>query len=75
MTTEFSTPNFPLACFLRAKGILYIRIEWPTPEQAIFVFAKPPDDLLISWQMAKDSVSARALVDAQNFFRDELRKR
>ena len=80
MTTElsdhlFPTSEFLFACFLRAKGVLFVRTEWLASGQAVFYFKQPPDDLLLEWQTAKDTVSARALYDAQNFFRDELRKR
>ena len=73
--TILTTTEFLFAAFLRAKGILYIRTEWHTPQQATFVFKRPPDDLLIAWQKADDAVSARALYDALNFFRDEMRGR
>lgn len=71
----FRTSEFLFACFLYAKGVPFLRTEWPTSQQAFFVFKQPPGDLLLAWQTALDSVSARALYDAQNFFRDELRKR
>ena len=74
LNTPFDTTEFLFAAFLRAKGILYIRTVWYTPKQATFVFKYPPDDLLIAWQRADDSVSARALYDSLNFFRDEMRK-
>ena len=70
----FDTTEFLFAAFLRAKGIIYLRTEWLTPRQATFIFKKPPDELLIAWQTANDVVSARAFYDAQNFFRDEMRR-
>ena len=70
----FGTTEFLFAAFLRARGILYLRTDWLTPRQATFIFQKPPNELLIAWQKADDSVSARALYDAQNFFRDEMRR-
>ena len=69
----FHTTDFLFAAFLRAKGILYVRTEWQTPRQASFVFKQPPEDIIIAWQKADDEVSARALNDSLNFFRDELR--
>ena len=69
------TTEFLFAAFLRAKGILFIRTEWRTPQQATFIFQSVSDDLLVAWQKADDGVSARALYDSLNFFRDEMRKR
>ena len=70
----FKTTELLFAAFLRAKGTLYLHIEWHTERQATFVFKKPPEELLIAWQKADDSVSTRALYDSLNFFRDEMRK-
>ena len=72
--TTFNTTEFLFAAFLRAKGIIYLHTEWHTPRQATFVFKYPPEGLLIAWQKADDSVSARALYDSLNFFRDEMRR-
>ena len=72
--TQLETTEFLFAAFLRAKGILYIRTDWRTSNQATFVFNLPSDDLLIAWQKADDGVSARALYDSLNFFRDEMRR-
>jgi len=72
--TIFSTTEFLFAAFLRAKGVLYLRTEWLTPHQATFIFKYPQEELLIAWQKADDAVSARALYDSLNFFRDEMRK-
>jgi len=69
----FRTTDFLFAAYLRAKGILYIRTEWLTPRQAIFIFKMPPENIIIAWQRADDEVSARALSDSLNFLRDELR--
>jgi len=71
--SPFTTTEFLFAAYLRAKGILFIRTEWRTSRQAAFLFKQPPDNILIAWQTADDEVSARALYDSLNFFRDELR--
>ena len=71
---QFETTEFLFAAFLRASGVLYICTDWHRPGQATFVFNKPPDALLIAWQKAEDIVSARALYDSINFFRDEMRR-
>ncbi len=70
---RYPTTEILEAAFLRAKGIIYIATEWPTPQQAIFVFRKPPDEILSAWQRGDDTVSTHALDRAMNFFRDELR--
>ena len=70
---HYPTKDFLEAAFLRAKGIIYIATEWPTPQQAFFVFKNPPDELKSAWQRGDDQVSTRALDQAMNFFRDELR--
>ena len=71
---HYQTTDILEAAFLRAKGILYISTEWPTPQQAIFIFKKPPDELLSAWLRGDDSVNVRAFDRAMNFFRDELRR-
>ena len=76
MTTngEYPTTDFQEAIYLRKSGILFLRTEWPTPQQAIFVFKKPSDDILVNWQTGNDG-GVRIVMDAADFFRDELRRR
>lgn len=70
----YSTTNFQEAIFLRKSGIIFLRTEWPTPQQAVFIFKKPPDEILASWITGDDS-GVRAILGAADFFRDELRRR
>uniref|UniRef100_A0A6M3JK97 DUF5659 domain-containing protein n=1 Tax=viral metagenome TaxID=1070528 RepID=A0A6M3JK97_9ZZZZ len=70
----FHTTEFLFAAYLRAKGIIYLRTDWYSTRQATFVFKMPPENIVIAWQKADDEVSARALNDSLNFFRDELRR-
>ena len=70
----YSTISFQEAIFLRKSGILYLRTEWLTPQQAIFVFKKPPDEILAAWARGDDN-GVRAVLGAADFFRDELRRR
>ena len=70
---EHSTPDFKEAIYLRVSGVLFLRTEWPTPQQAFFVFKTPSDDIKINWQTGKDS-SVRVVMDAADFFRDELNR-
>lgn len=68
------TSDFQEAIYLRKSGILFIKTEWPTPQQAVFVFRKPDDEILINWQMGNDG-GVRVVMDNADFFRDELRRR
>jgi hypothetical protein len=70
----YRTTDFQEAIYLRKSGILFIKTEWTTPQQAVFVFKKPPDDVLVNWQTGEDG-GVRVVMDAADFFRDELRRR
>lgn len=72
--STYPTVDFQEAIYLRMSGVLFIRTEWPTPQQAVFVFQKPNDELLINWQTGNDS-GVRIVMDAADFFRTELRRR
>lgn len=72
--TTFETTEFLLAAYLRAKGVLYLSTKRLTEQQATFIFKYPPEDILIAWRTFSEMVSARALYDSLNFFRDELRR-
>lgn len=74
MEDTYSTPDFQEAIYLRKAGVLFLRTEWPTPQQAIFVFKKPSDTVLINWQTGNDG-GVRVVMDTADFFRDELRRR
>jgi len=73
--STYETTGFLEAAFLRARGVLYAETRWLTPQQAIFVFRRPPDELLSAWQSGEDKISARALQSAMDFLRDEIRRR
>lgn len=68
------TTDFQEAIYLRKTGILFLRTEWPTAQQAVFVFNKPTDDVLIAWHTGNDG-GVRVVMDAADFFRDELKRR
>ena len=70
----YQTTNFQEAIYLRKAGVIFIRTEWTTPQQAVFVFKKPPDDILSAWARGDDG-GVRAILGAADFFRDELRRR
>ncbi len=76
MTTDgtYSTTDFQEAIYLRKSGIIFLCLEWPTPQRALFVFKKPPDEVLAAWQRGDDG-GTRAVLDAAEFFRDVLRGR
>ena len=67
------TSDFQEAIYLRKCGIIYIATEWPTERQAVFVFRQPPDEILSAWQTGNDG-GVRAVMNAADFFRDELRR-
>lgn len=71
--SHYRTSDFQEAIYLRKSGILFIKTEWPTPQQAVFVFKKPPDEILSAWQTGDDG-GVRAVMNAADFFRDELRR-
>ena len=76
MTSDnlYKTSDFQEAIYLRQAGIIFVATEWRTPNQALFVFKKPPDDILSAWQKGDDN-GVRAILDAADFFRDELHRR
>ena len=70
----YKTTDFQEAIYLRQSGIIFVTTEWLTPNQATFVFKKPPDAILSAWQRGDDN-GVRAILDAADFFRDELHRR
>ena len=70
----YKTSDFQEAIFLRVSGVIFVTTEWPTPQQAFFVFKKPADTLLSEWATGKDK-GVRIVLDAADFFRDEIRRR
>ena len=70
----YKTTDFQEAIYLRQCGIIFVTTEWFTTKQATFVFKKPPDDILAAWQRGNDN-GVRAILDAADFFRDELHRR
>lgn len=74
MDDTYRTSDFQEAIYLRKSGVLFSRTEWLTPQQAVFVFKRPSDDVLINWQTGNDG-GVRVVLDNADFFRDELRRR
>jgi len=70
---NYRTSDFQEAIYLRKAGVIYISTEWPTDRQAFFIFRRPPDEVLSAWQRGDDG-GVRAVLNAADFFRDELRK-
>lgn len=68
----FSTSDFQQAIFLRYAGVIYVSTSWDG-RRAVFHFKKPPDDVLAAWQRGDDR-GVRAILDAADFFRDELHR-
>ena len=70
----YRTSDFRESVYLRKTGVLYVRTEWPTPQQAVFVFKRPTDSVISAWQRGDDD-GVRATLDAADFFRDEIKRR
>ena len=70
----YETTDFKEATYLRKCGVIFLKTEWPTPRQAVFVFKKPSDEILSDWAKGDDG-GVRAILDAADFFRDELHRR
>lgn len=73
---HLSTTDLTYAAFLHASGILFIGIERPNGirGQAVFLFQRPPDNLIAAWQRGEDRVSARVMHEAIRFLNQELRE-
>ncbi len=71
----FQTSDFPLATFLYAKGvILRSIIDSPYDKQRkVFVFDKPPTDLLSSFQSGKAEINVLAINNAHTALMTMLR--
>lgn len=70
---EYPTTDFKEAVYLRKSGVLFLRTEWLTPQQATFFFKMPSDDIKIAWQTGNDG-GVQTILNAVDFFRDELNR-
>lgn len=79
---NYETANFREAVFLRVKGAIYVETKWVEKpnnqgnlrESAVFVFKIPSDDILSAWVRGDDG-GVRAILEAADFFRDEIKRR
>ena len=71
----FPTSDFPLATFLFAKGVILQSVKDSPNDyrKKIFVFNKPPPELLSSFQSGTAEVNVIALTNAQNTLRAMLK--
>ena len=72
---SFPTSDFTLATFLYSKGII-LRGIMPDPKdfkRMVFLFNKPPDELLSQFQSGEANTSVLAFENAQNTLRGMLR--
>lgn len=71
----FESDDFRRVAFYIARGAIYITKKPPilNSDKAVFVLRGVMDDMLSDWQAHRDSVSARALYEAQDLLRDVLR--
>lgn len=78
----YKTNNFREAVYLRSVGVLYIKTEWTIQpdikniprDTALFVFKTPSDEVRSAWLRGEDN-GVRAILDAADFFRDEIKRR
>jgi len=61
---HLATTDLTYACFLMASGIIFVGVNPQQGKPSEFLFQKPPDDLISSWQRGDDKVSARAFHEA-----------
>lgn len=69
------TSNFRQAAFYIARGAQFLRMQPPplNEDKAVFVLRGVEDAMQSDWQAHRDSVSARALFEAQDLLRDVLK--
>jgi len=77
MNDTFPTSDLPLATFLYAMGIILKEIQDLPNEyrKKVFVFSKPPDELLASYQSGNAVISVLALNNAQNTLKGLVNRR
>jgi hypothetical protein len=70
----FESDEFRKVAFFIARGAFYItkKPPYPNSDKAVFVLRGVDDGMQADWQAHKDSVSARALYEAQDILRDVL---
>ncbi len=67
----FETTDLKLASFLYAKNVEFDGLRWATPNQAVFCFVKPPDEILALW-LKDEGLFIKKYEDARNYLRDKL---
>lgn len=70
---HLATSDLTYACFLMASGIIFIGINPQQGKPSEFLFQRPPDELISSWQRGDDKVSARAFHEAIRNLQTALR--
>ncbi len=68
---HFETTDLKLAAFLYAKDVFFDGLRWPTPQQAVFLFQQPPDEILAAW-LKEEGKFIKKYEDARNFLRDTV---
>ena len=73
----FPTSDLPLATFLYASGVLLVDIiDSPNDtRRKVFVFIKPPPELLTAFQSGKAQINVLAFNNAQNALKGLLGRR
>lgn len=69
----FQTSDFGLATFIYASGIILETIDKADPRNAVFIFQKPPDDMLSCYQSGNAVANVHAIESARNTLLGMLR--
>jgi hypothetical protein len=67
----FETTDLKLAAFLYAKDVDFDGLRWLNPNQAVFRFITPSDDILAMW-VKEEGRFIKKYEDARNFLRDKV---
>jgi hypothetical protein len=67
------TSDLTYASFLMASGIIFVGLNPRQGKPSEFIFQRPSDELISSWQRGDDKVSARAFHEALRTLQTALR--
>lgn len=68
---HYETPDLGQAAYLILKDVPYLGVRWPTPQQAVFIFETPPDNILIAW-LKEDGDKFRKFRQAMEALRNDI---
>ena len=69
---KFTTEKLELAAYLYSNNVPFRGVIWPENQNyALFIFEKPPDELLANW-VTTYSKFTKEMKDARNYLRDVI---